>query len=124
MAKDPKNSKQFFKSFKAELKKVTWPTPKKIVADTSSVITIVIIIAVIVFVLDLAFDSMNKYGIDKIKEKTQSANISANNTNTSTDANIVVDNTVSTDNAAADNTADNQAANDANSVTNTEGGNP
>ena len=111
MAKDPKNSKQFFKSFKAELKKVTWPTPKKIVTDTSSVITIVVLIAVIVFVLDLAYDSINKYGIDPIKESVQ---------NTNTSANAVIDNTTDTNSAASDN----GAANDVNSVTNTEGGNP
>ena len=47
--KDLKNKKHFFKDFKAELKKVIWPTPKQIVNNTVAVITIVLITAVIVF---------------------------------------------------------------------------
>ena len=69
--KEVKNSKDktsFMKSFKAEIKKVIWPTPKQLVNNTVAVLTIVIITAAIVFVLDLAFESLNKYGIDKIKE--------------------------------------------------------
>ena len=120
MAKDPKNKKQFFKSFKAELKKVTWPTPKQIVNNTSAVITVVLIIAVIVFVLDFVFDSMNKYGFDKIKGATQntSAVVDQNDVNVSEDENTSNDN--STDNTAVDNTTTDQTANDVNSVTNTE----
>ena len=63
-----KNKKSFAKDFKAELKKVIWPTPKQLVNNTVAVITIVLITAAIVFVLDLAFESMNKYGVNKIKE--------------------------------------------------------
>ena len=66
--KDVKNKKHFFKDFKAELKKVIWPTPKQIVNNTIAVITIVIITAVIVFVLDLFFDFINDKGINKFKE--------------------------------------------------------
>lgn len=70
--KNSKDKKSFFKSFKGELKKVSWPTPKQLVNNTVAVIVIVIVIAVIVFVLDLAFDAVNKYGIDKIKESVVS----------------------------------------------------
>ena len=63
-----KNKKSFFKDFKAELKKVVWPTPKQLVNNTVAVVTIVLITAAIVFVLDLTFETMNKHGIDKIKE--------------------------------------------------------
>ena len=69
--KEIKNSKDktsFMKSFKAELKKVSWPTPKQLFNNTVAVLTIVLITAVIVFVLDFTFESMNKYGINKIKE--------------------------------------------------------
>ena len=69
--KDNKNKKSFFKGLKAELKKVIWPTPKQLVNNTIAVITIVLITTLIVFVLDLAFESLNKYGIDKIKESIQ-----------------------------------------------------
>ena len=63
-----KNKKSFFKDFKAELKKVSWPTPKQLVNNTIAVVTIVIITAAIVFVLDLVFETLNKNGVDKIKE--------------------------------------------------------
>ena len=44
-----KNKKSFWKSFKAELKKVTWPTPKQLANNTSAVIAIVVLTAIIVF---------------------------------------------------------------------------
>ena len=69
MAKETKNKKHFFKDFKAELKKVIWPTPKQLINSTIAVIVIVLITSAIVFVLDLAFDGMNNYGINKIKAK-------------------------------------------------------
>lgn len=70
MAKDPnvKNKKHFFKDFKAELKKVIWPTPKQIVNNTIAVITIVIITAVIVFALDSIFKLLSDKGLDRVKE--------------------------------------------------------
>ena len=77
MAKDTKNKKEnkhFFKDFKAELKKVIWPTPKQLVNNTVAVITIVLITAVIVFALDFIFEKMNTYGINKIKEAVTSSN--------------------------------------------------
>ena len=63
-----KNKRSFFKDFKAELKKVVWPTPKQLVNNTVAVVTIVLITAAIVFVLDLAFEAVNKQGVEKIKE--------------------------------------------------------
>ena len=77
MAKEAKNMKEkkhFFKDFKAELKKVIWPTPKQLVNNTIAVVTIVLITAIIVFVLDLAFEKMNTYGINKLKEMVDSKN--------------------------------------------------
>ena len=62
-----KEKKRFFKDFKAELKKVIWPTPKQIVNNTIAVITIVIVTAIIVFILDLAFEAINKYGINRLR---------------------------------------------------------
>lgn len=80
--KENKNKKSFFKGLKAELKKVSWPTPKQLVNNTVAVITIVLITALIVFVLDFTFEAINKNGIDKIKESVQSLNASENATNT------------------------------------------
>ena len=72
-----KEKKHFFKDFKAELKRVTWPTGKQLVNNTIAVITIVFITAAIVFVLDIAFEMLNKYGINKLK-----SSIINNQTNT------------------------------------------
>jgi preprotein translocase SecE subunit len=62
-----KVKKHFFKDFKAELKKVIWPTPKQLINNTIAVVTIVLITAVIVFILDALFDLGNKYGITKLQ---------------------------------------------------------
>ena len=110
-----KNKKSFFKDFKAELKKVVWPTPKQLVNNTVAVITIVLITALIVFVLDLAFETMNSKGIDKIKDVISTENeIVENNTtsnenNTTEDANVVSEdnNTITTDEANTTNEAEN-----------------
>ena len=64
---ESKVKKHFFKDFKAELKKVIWPTPKQLVNNTIAVVTIVLITAVIVFALDAVFDLGNKYGITKLQ---------------------------------------------------------
>jgi preprotein translocase, SecE subunit, bacterial len=68
--KDLKNKekKNSFKSMKSELKKVIWPTPKQLVNNTIAVVAIVAVVSAIVFVLDFAFESANKYGVDKIKQ--------------------------------------------------------
>ena len=42
--KENKTKKHFLKDFKAELKKVIWPTPKQLVNNTSAVLAIVLII--------------------------------------------------------------------------------
>ena len=93
---DNKVKKHFFKDFKAELKKVIWPTPKQLVNNTVAVITIVLITAAIVFVLDVVFDLMNKYGIsnlqnivneqfNKEEETNTDTNTEGENTNTTTE---------------------------------------
>ena len=79
--KENKNKKSFLKDFKAELKKVSWPTPKQLVNNTTAVVTIVIITAVIVFALDVVFETLNKHGVDKIKEVIGTEN-TVENTNT------------------------------------------
>ena len=42
--KENKVKKHFFKDFKAELKKVIWPTPKQLVNNTIAVVVIVVVI--------------------------------------------------------------------------------
>ena len=58
--KEEKNKRHFFKDFKAELKRVVWPTPKQLVNSTIAVITIVLVIGIIVFALDMGFEFLNK----------------------------------------------------------------
>lgn len=72
--KEPKNKKKFFKDFKAELKRVIWPTPKQLVNNTAAVVVIVIITAAIVFGLDFTFELLHKYGINKIKSNYRGNN--------------------------------------------------
>ena len=89
MAKEVKKEKKhFFKDFKAELKKVIWPTPKQLVNNTVAVITIVLITAVIVFVLDIAFEKMNTYGINKLKEMVNSNTEISNEVNENTNTEV------------------------------------
>lgn len=76
MAKEKENkvkneNKHFIKDVKAELKRVVWPTSKQMVNNVTAVITIVIVTAAIAFCLDFVFESMNRYGINKIKENVQ-----------------------------------------------------
>ena len=117
-----KNKKSFFKGFKAELKKVIWPTPKQLVNNTVAVITIVLLTTLIVFVLDLAFESMNKYGVDKLKEVISNTNSVTEN---ATQDNTTSDNTVASDNETSNTTEaqateDNTVANEGETGTNTE----
>ena len=76
MAKKDKEVKEkktsYFKAMRAELKKVTWPTPKELVNNTVAVISFVVIIALIVFVLDTCFNEANK-GVTKLQEKVQTS---------------------------------------------------
>jgi len=100
--KDVKNKKHFWKDFKAELKKVIWPTPKQLTNKTFAVIVIVLITAAIVFVLDLAFDLINEKGINGLKRSLRDK--------------VVVENTVdnaleNTENVIEVNTVENSVEN-------------
>lgn len=88
--KEKKEKKHFFKDFKAELKKVIWPTPKQVINNTTAVITIVLITTLIVFVLDLTFETLNTHGVDKLKSivsKEEGNVLDKNVVNNTTDSN-------------------------------------
>ena len=86
--KEKKDKSHFFKDFKAELKKVIWPTPKQVVNNTTAVVVIVLITALIVFVLDLTFETLNTHGVNRLKSIVRvEENVMDNNT---------VDNTTNT----------------------------
>lgn len=134
MAKDEKKKvkkekNNFFKNFKAELKKVIWPTPKQLANNTIAVITIVLITAVIVFVLDFAFEALNQYGINKLRDAVTSKD-DTNIVNTiDENVNSIEENTTSegqtegtaentnNENTVADNTVTDDENNSANEVT-------
>ena len=90
--KDVKNKKHFWKDFKAELKKVIWPSPKQLSNKTFAVIVIVLITAALVFVLDLAFDLINEKGINKLKANLRNKVVVENTVNA--EENVLVVNTV------------------------------
>ena len=88
-----KNKKHYFKDFKAELKKVIWPTPKQLLNNTVAVLTIVAITAVLVFILDVVFDLFNKYIITGLQSKVETTYSENNETtsNETSDNEITVD---------------------------------
>ncbi len=113
MPKDNKYKKEnrhFFKDFKAELKKVIWPTPKQLVNNTVAVITIVIIVAIIVFVLDFTFEKLNTYGINKIKSMVETTNSIDETTNSTDETTNSVDEETSTNEVANSETQTNEVA--------------
>ena len=110
-----KNKKSFWKSFKAELKKVTWPTPKQLANNTSAVIVIVVLTAIIVFALNITFEAMNKHGVDKVKElisnqTTNETTTDESNNNESSDDNSATNEADNNESADQNESAENNAA--------------
>ncbi len=111
-----KNKKSFTKDFKAELKKVIWPTPKQLLNNTIAVVTIVLVTAAIVFVLDVTFESLNKHGVNKVKEVISTNNSATqDNTTNETDnsgeeaSSSETENTSNTENADSTENTENNA---------------
>ena len=97
--KNNKDKKNFSKSFKAELKKVSWPTPKQLVNNTVAVLVIVIITSVIVFALDFVFKTINTQGINKIKEVVSNSSVNETTNEVSEDEAVETETTNSEANA-------------------------
>ena len=49
---------RFFKDYKGELKKITWPTPKQTAKNTGIVLLAMIVIGLFVILLDIAFSKI------------------------------------------------------------------
>lgn len=117
-----KKQKHFWKDFKAELKKVIWPTRSQVVNNTIIVLVIVIIVTAIVFMLDLAFEALNTYGVDKLKSMVQNqvANELPEENNTDTTNNEVGnENIVNNEQTNSEQNAENNVvADDTSNVTN------
>jgi preprotein translocase subunit SecE len=56
--KKRKSPARFFKDVYSELKKVTWPTFKDLVKYTGAVIAFILVIALLVYVMDLGFQGL------------------------------------------------------------------
>ena len=96
--KEEKNKRRFFKDFKAELKRVVWPTPKQLANSTIAVITMVLVIGVIVFGLDMVFELLNKQNakLQSSLQEKYSNSIENTNTTSNTDEASSVNNTTNT----------------------------
>lgn len=112
MAKEKKESKvktdkkSFMKDFKAELKRVVWPTSKQMVNNVTAVIVIVLVTAAIVFCLDFVFGAMNEYGINKLKTHVQSQNQEQTQVVQNVTTNETTNNESTTNNETVGNTAE------------------
>ncbi len=113
--KQAKKQRSFWKDFKAELKKVIWPTKSQVVNNTIIVLVIVIIITAICFVLDLAFEALNTYGIDRLKSMVQD---SVSETNETTDSNSVEDSNNTEDSNSSQEDANNSNVTDSTELNN------
>ena len=107
--KEVKKNNRWFKEFRAELKKVVWKSKKDLLENTIVVISMVVIVAAIIFVLDLAFESLNKLEVkqvEKIKNSTNSVVAEANET--SNEENVSSDTVEVTTNSENSNESSNE----------------
>ena len=102
--KEEKNKRHFFKHFKAELKRVVWPTPKQLLNSTVAVITIVLVIGVLVFVLDMGFELLNKQNAKLQSSLQEKYSNSVESNTTSVETNTIDD--ASSEDANKANTAE------------------
>ncbi len=122
--KTNKKQNHFWKDFKAELKKVIWPTRSQVVNNTIVVLVIVIIVTAICFVLDFAFEALNTYGIDKLKTlvqntvQTENVEDGTNTENSNTENVENTENTENVENTENSETENNEVANDTANVEN------
>lgn len=49
---------RFFKDYKGELKKITWPTPKQTFKNTGIVLVAMVVVGLVVVLLDTAFSAV------------------------------------------------------------------
>ena len=110
--KNKKDNRHFLKDFKAELKKVIWPTPKQVLNSTTAVVVIVLLTAAIVFVLDLTFETLNTQGINRLKNVVTTQNDSISENETDDDTHTTTDE-IDITNQAQENTDNNLDATDA-----------
>lgn len=96
---DKSNKKSWFKDFKAELKKMSWPKGKELLTNTAVVVVMVIIVSAFIFLLDLAFDYLNKLEVDQVKkiQNSISSNEVVDNTIVNDETNVIEGNNTNTE---------------------------
>ena len=94
--KEEKKKRHFLKDFKAELKRVVWPTPKQLLNNTIAVVTIVLVIGLVVFLLDMGFEFLNSQNVklqtsvqEKISSSKEETDTTSEEEETSDDASKV-----------------------------------
>ena len=85
--KEAKEKNRFGKEFKAEIKKIVWPSRKELFANSVVVIGSVLIVSVIIFLLDLGFNELTNLEIKAISGNKE--NTTVENVVDTTDANSV-----------------------------------
>ena len=125
MAKNDKdvNKKKghYFKDMKAELKKVVWPTRKQTTNNTVAVIVFALILAIIVFVLDVCFDLINKKAVTPLQQKITSSFNTTTDENSTTEDSSENNTTEDSSNVTAESSSDSEENQDnTNTETNTE----
>ncbi|MDD6275662.1 MAG: preprotein translocase subunit SecE [Clostridia bacterium] len=82
---------RFFKNFRGEVKKITWPNAKEVLKSTGVVIFCVAIVGLAVFLVDLGLTS----GIDGLRgiaeDRQTTTTVAAEESSTSTTAGTAVD---------------------------------
>ena len=81
VAKSDSNQKKWFKDFKSELKKIIWPSQKQLWENTAVVISMVVIVSVIIFLLDLGFKALNELEVKGAEGLKNKISTSQNTTN-------------------------------------------
>lgn len=87
--KSDSNQNKWFKDFKAELKKIIWPSKKQLWENTAVVISMVVIVSVIIFLLDLGFKALNELevkGAESLKNKISTSQNSTNESSNDVDS--------------------------------------
>ena len=79
--REEKKQRHFLKDFKAELKRVVWPTPKQLLNSTIAVVTIVLVIGFIVFLLDFGFEFLNSKN-SELQSKVQNTTVTTDSEET------------------------------------------
>lgn len=81
VVKSDSNQKKWFKDFKSELKKIIWPSQKQLWENTAVVISMVVIVSVIIFLLDLGFKALNELEVKGAEGLKNKISTSQNTTN-------------------------------------------